>query len=302
MELNRIDFNKLAVFCQIIESGNYQRASEALGVTPSALSQTVTGLETSLGLRLFDRVGRRMIPTVQGLSVHREFRLSQGGFMRALQSLTGIEPGIQGMVRVGAYLEFAKSRLSRMMKEFIQEYPDTQIKMVFDTPSRLQEMVIRGQLDMCFSIFPAMGSKRVVSHAVFEEELVLISGRGLLSDNPSFEQVIATPMIEYYSNHQPMQKWLYLHYQKRPKKIPIRVFAATAEMVLALVREGAGVGVVPAYLVPRGDKANDVRVIRPTSKRVTDYIWLLQKNEPNKSALHNAFVRRFEERFALDHN
>jgi len=99
-----------------------------------------------------------------------------------------------------------------------------------------------------------------------------------------------------------MQKWLYLHYQKRPKKIPIRVFAATAEMVLALVREGAGVGVVPAYLVPRGDKANDVRVIRPTSKRVTDYIWLLQKNEPNKSALHNAFVRRFEERFALDHN
>ena len=98
MELNRIDFNKLAVFCQIIESGNYQRASEALGVTPSALSQTVTGLETSLGLRLFDRVGRRMIPTVQGLSVHREFRLSQGGFMRALQSLTGIEPGSQGMV------------------------------------------------------------------------------------------------------------------------------------------------------------------------------------------------------------
>ncbi len=297
MELNSVDFNKLAVFCQIIESGNYQRASEALGVTPSALSQTVTGLEAAIGFRLFDRIGRRLVPTDRGLKVHREFRLSQGGFLRALRAMTGAETQIKGMLRIGAYLEFAKSRLSGVMKDFIHEFPDTQIKMVFDTPTRLQEMVLRGHLDMCFSIFPAQGSKRVASQAVSEEELVLIAARGMLPDSPAFSQTMAVPIIEYYFNHQPMQKWLYLHYQKRPKKIPIRIFASTAEMVLSLVREGAGIGIVPAYLV---EGVKSVQVVRPTNKRFTDYIWLLQKSVHDQSALHKAFVRRFQERFALE--
>lgn len=290
MKLNNLDLNKVAVFCQIIDSGNYARASEALNVTPSALSQTIGHLESALGFALFDRVGKKLVPTAKGLTLHREFRVHHSGFLRSLQELTASDQQVSGLLRVGAYLEFAKSQLSSSIAAFTQAYPDSQLKMVFDTPSRLQKQLQQGQLDLCFSIFPAAAQdKQIRSEDVYEEELVLISSNKFLSDAPSIEQVLATPMIEYYFNHQPIRRWLATHFQKRPRKIPVRVYAATAEMVLSLVRDGAGIGVVPLYLLG-GERG--VRVIRPTARKLTDHIWMLEKDGTKKSALHNAFKQR----------
>ncbi len=174
MKLNGLDLNKVAVFCQIIDSGNYSKASEILNVTPSALSQTVSALEFALGFQLFDRVGKKMVPTTKGLTLHREFRVHQKGFLRSLEELTAEDTEVAGLLRVGAYLEFAKAQLSAPIRSFVQQFPEAQIKMVFDTPTRLQSLLQKGQLDICFSIFPAV-DKSVDSEDFFQEELVLIS-------------------------------------------------------------------------------------------------------------------------------
>ena len=114
MKLNSLDFNKIAVFCQIIESGNYQRASEMLHVTPSALSQTVASLEYSLGIKLFERRGRKLIPNAEGLKIHQEFRNYQSGFLKALGEMQTDSIEVAGTLRIGAYLEFAKSKLTTL--------------------------------------------------------------------------------------------------------------------------------------------------------------------------------------------
>ena len=289
MKLNDLDLNKVATFCQIVDSGGYPRASEVLNVTPSALSQTVSGLEGALGFLLFDRIGKRMVPTAKALTLHREFRRYESGFLKTLEELTTEPLEVAGVLRIGAYLEFAKAQLSGLIQKFIREFPEAQLKLAFDTPTRLHTQVQQGQLDLCFSIFPAP-DKSVSSFKVYEEELVLISSRHFLKDTPTYEQVLATPMIEYYVNHQPIRRWLQLHYQKRPRKIPVRVYASTSEMVVSLVREGAGIGVVPIYAVNPQDRA--LRIVRPSARRLTDHIWLLEKVATSKSVLHRTFKEK----------
>lgn len=300
MKLNNIDFNKVAVFCQVIESGNYQRASEVLHVTPSALSQTIAALEHALSFDLFDRLGKRLIPTAAGLRLHREFRQAQAGFMQALTQMQENQIQVVGTLRIGAYLEFAKSRLTFLIRDFIQEYPDANIKMTFGSPSRLQQLLNQGQLDLCLSIFRSAERKTIRSKTLCEEELVLISAPHLLPDLPTLEQVLKTPIIDYYYQHQPIGRWISLHFGKRPKKIPVRIFAATAEMVVSLVRSGAGIGIVPKYLVApqyigvskhmgADSEAQGLKIIRPTGRRLTDYIWLLESAGSEKSAVHEAF-------------
>jgi DNA-binding transcriptional LysR family regulator len=280
------------VFCQVVESGGYQLASEVLFVTPSALSQTISNLEHSLGLALFERRGRRLVPTKDGLRLHREFRRHQVGFFQALNEMTGQQTVVSGTLRVGAYLEFAKSKLTRMLKEFIQEYPHANIKMVFDSPSRLHRLLHQGQLDLCLSIFPSAEKKTVHSKVLCEQELVLVSTAHGLSDSPSCEEILKTPIIDYYFNHQPIGRWLALHYNKRPKKIPVRIFAATAEMVVALVKEGAGIGVVPKYLVSTPEAMKGLKIVRPTAKKLNDYIWLLESAVSEKTPLHSVFCKK----------
>jgi DNA-binding transcriptional LysR family regulator len=289
VKLNDLDLNKLAVFCQVVDSGSYRLAGEALNVTPSALSQTIKALEHSLGAPLFQRVGKKLVPNRAGLKLHREFRRTHADFLRAIEGL-GESPGkVSGLLRVGAYLEFAKYRLAPLIRRFQEENPAAQLKLVFDSPSRLQRLLETGRLDVCFSIYPSVEARTVESRPVYHEELVLIAPQGMLPESPSYERLLEAPVVDYYLNHQAIRRWLFLHYRKRPKKVPVVVYAASAEMVLALVSEGVGMGVVPKFLLDR-EKRN-VSVLRPSSRQCLDHIWLLEKKSARKTAVHEAFVR-----------
>ncbi len=289
MNLNKVDLNKLAIFSRVIELGNYQRAAEVLNVTPSALSQSIASLEASMQVRLFDRVGKRLVPTPLALEIHREFHRHHTDLLRALHAIYGQQQSVSGLLRIGAYLEFAKTHLSSVIQKFLAQHPEAQIKMSFDTPSRLHAALAQGQIDLCFSIFPSHELKTIRSAPIYQEELVLIAPKKFLNTTPSFSDVVAAPMVEYYFNHQPIRRWLALHYQKRPKKIPIRAYATTAEMVLALVKEGVGIGVVPFYLTQTLERHPRYHVVRPTNRRLLDYIWLLEKDNSPRSALRQAF-------------
>ncbi len=287
MKLNDLDFNKLAVFCQVVESGNYRRASEALNVTPSALSQTITLLEHKLGFPLFLRSGRKLIPTKSGLTLQKEFRLHQGAFLESVRHLAEEKNRVTGLLRIGSYLEFATSQLAPQIRSFSQTFPEAQLKLSFDTPTRLQSALEKGQLDLCFSIYPSV-AKKTESRPVFHEELVLVAPAGLLSEEPSYREILEAPLIEYFASHQPMARWMQLHFRKKPRKLPVRVYASAAEMVLALVAEGAGIGVVPKFLLDSTRLKRAVKIIRPTQKKLLDHIWLLENKTP-RSRLHEEF-------------
>ncbi|MES3037346.1 MAG: LysR family transcriptional regulator [Bdellovibrionota bacterium] len=289
MKLNNIDLNKIATFCQIVDTGNYRRASEQLNVTPSALSQTITKLEAAVGFPLFHRVGRTMVPTENGKKLHKEFRAYHGGFIQAMERLATEKDQVSGVLRIGAYLEFAKSQLAPCLADFLKANPLTQVKLTFDTPSRLQQLLEKGSLDLCFSIYPSGESRIIESRPVYQEELVMIGASSLVSEGFSYSNLVNTPIIEYYFNHQPIRRWIALHYKKKPQNLPIRAYASTAEMVLALVREGTGIGIVPKYILDKNEVGSTLKLIRPTERKFIDHIWMLEQKTPTKPALHRLF-------------
>lgn len=294
MNLNNVDLNKIATFCKIVESGGYRTASEVLNVTPSALSQTMTSLEYSLGFPLFQRVGRRLITTSSGEKLYREFQIHHLGFIQALQGLSKKQDQISGLLKIGSYLEFAKLQLTPVLNGFLKKHANVQVKLVFDTPTRLHQLLQEGKLDLCFSIFPSREIKSVESKRVYMEELVLVSPAHTLDESPSYEDVISSPIVEYYFNHQPIRGWLALHFKKTPKNLRVRTYAGTAEMVLALVKEGLGIGVVPRYLLSSVEAQRGIKICRPTQRKFIDHIWMLQAKGSDKNVVHKLFSNYVE--------
>jgi DNA-binding transcriptional LysR family regulator len=296
VNLNNLDFNKLLIFSKVVEAGNYRLASEILNVTPSALSQTITSLEHSLGVPLFHRFGKRLVLTEIGESIQREFQTHHQSLTLALGRIANKEDQVSGLIHVGAYLEFAKFQLAPVLTTFQKKHPDVQVKLVFDTPSRLHRMLEENRLDVCVSIYPERDSKLIQSKPIYREELLLVAPHGMLSERPSFEEIMASPMIEYYFNHQPIRRWLTLHFKKKPKNIPIRTFGASAEMVFALIQEGLGIGMVPEYLL-RSKVSKAMTICRPTPRKLMDNIWMLHLKAREKSAALAAFLEEVQKAF-----
>ena len=79
----------VTVLAAVVETGNFARAGEALGLTPSAISRAVARLEEKLGVRLFDRTPRVVTLTDEGRRFHAEIAPLLAGLGEAADTAAG---------------------------------------------------------------------------------------------------------------------------------------------------------------------------------------------------------------------
>lgn len=126
------DYNQLRAFLAVAEALSFSRAARALGVTPSALSQTIRGLEDSLGLQLLHRTTRSVSLTEAGDMLRRRAQPAVAALGAALAQarLAGERPA--GTVRIHSFRSAAKTYLEPMLAGFAEAYPDILLDITLD--------------------------------------------------------------------------------------------------------------------------------------------------------------------------
>lgn len=121
------DLNALAVFVAIADAGNFRAASDRLGVTRSAVSQTIGRLETKLGIALFHRTTRSMRLTEAGEHLYASVAPAIAEVSTAVETATRSTGGPTGQLRL-AISSIAESFISGpLLSSFSQRYPDIQL-------------------------------------------------------------------------------------------------------------------------------------------------------------------------------
>jgi DNA-binding transcriptional LysR family regulator len=294
MKLNGIDLNKLVVFGSVARHGGYRGASEELSLTRSAISQAITGLEDSLGKKLFIRVGSRLRLTESAQDLNLELTRYHLQIQSALAQFTKKSSAVEGQLRVGAYLEFAKSKLMPVVEEFMSAYPSVQMRFTFDSPSRLKTLLENDRIDLSISIFPHSGAKTIESKKLYQEELVLI---GRTEFGSTRADLAKAPVIDYYPTHLLFKRWWHRQFDQHLKAVNVVSYAGTADVVVEMVRRGLGVGVVPRYVLEALPKDERVRVLQPTTNRLFDHIWLSQFKQRDRAPAHAEFLSLLARRF-----
>lgn len=130
MQISRADVADLIYFMAIARHRSFSRAAIELGVSASALSHALKGLETRLGVRLLNRTTKSVTPTAAGeelvQSVHQPFDTIEG----ALESLNRYRNTPTGRIRINAAVEAANLLLAPVMPAFMDRYPDIEIDIV----------------------------------------------------------------------------------------------------------------------------------------------------------------------------
>ncbi len=128
----RQNINDLATFLAVARARSFTRAAAQLGVSQSALSHTVRGLEARLGLRLLTRTTRSVAPTQAGEHLLRTLGLRFDEIDAELASLTALRDRPAGNVRISAGEHAAEAVLWPALQRFATDYPDVQVEVVVD--------------------------------------------------------------------------------------------------------------------------------------------------------------------------
>ncbi|WP_406720513.1 LysR substrate-binding domain-containing protein [Thioclava litoralis] len=121
--------DQLRIFLAVAEREHVTRAAEALHLTPSATSAAISALEQRHGVRLFDRIGRRIVLSDAGRSFRTEARklLAQAEQAeRMLEDLAGLT---RGHLRIAASQTVANYWLPPVLARYRQSYPGIELQL-----------------------------------------------------------------------------------------------------------------------------------------------------------------------------
>ncbi|WP_411196095.1 LysR family transcriptional regulator [Rhizobium sp.] len=139
---HRTDLADLESFIAIARSGGFRKAAVIRGVSGSALSHAMRGLETRLGVRLFHRTSRSISLTAAGEMLLLELEPHFSGIQGAIDLLDSFRSGLAGRVRVTTLRDAACLLVAPRMPSFRRMYPEVEIEVSVD--DRFVDMVAEG--------------------------------------------------------------------------------------------------------------------------------------------------------------
>ncbi|MFM7535790.1 MAG: LysR family transcriptional regulator [Acidimicrobiales bacterium] len=149
-----ITLRQLVALREAANSPTWAVAAERVGVTPSALSQSLAELERRLGIPLFEPDGRRRRLREQAREVlaFANRVTAQTGDLR--DHLDAVRNGHRGRLRVGMIDAAALYRLPGAIRSLREQRPEVEVEVVVDNTSRLMDLIDRGELDLAVVVSP----------------------------------------------------------------------------------------------------------------------------------------------------
>lgn len=126
----------LNAFLAVVRERSFTRAAAQLGVSPSALSQTMRSLEERLGVRLLMRTTRSVSPTEAGERLASNVAPLLEGIESELAALSELREKPAGTIRITTVDHAAETILWPALAGFLSRYPDVHVDLVVDNSLR----------------------------------------------------------------------------------------------------------------------------------------------------------------------
>src|SRR6185436_5978565 len=139
------ELNALSAFLTVAEERSFTKAARRLGVSTSALSHAMRGLEERIGVRLLARTTRSVAPTDAGQQLLTHLRPALGDIRGALERIAGFRERPAGRVRLLVTPLAATMVLAPKLARFADRFPDVVLDVTTTGESRVD--IVAGGFD-----------------------------------------------------------------------------------------------------------------------------------------------------------
>lgn len=126
------NFNDLAAFAMVAKERSFTKAGAKLGVSQSALSQTIKALEERLRLRLLTRTTRSVAPTEAGMRLLETIAPRFDEIEAEIAALGELRGKPAGTIRIAAGEHAAIAALQPALRRFLPDHPDIKVEIIVD--------------------------------------------------------------------------------------------------------------------------------------------------------------------------
>lgn len=173
---SRITFQKLEILCLVVDLGGVTRAAEHLWVAQPVVTAHIRSLQDRLGVKLFQREGRRTILTDAGREVYVWAQDVLARTEQMQREIGGLADGSRGPVAVAASMTLGSYLLPPILSDFRGRYPGVEITLIVEDPEGAVTSVERGESDLAFIVAPSAPQHPALDcQGIGADDLVLVA-------------------------------------------------------------------------------------------------------------------------------
>jgi len=165
-------FRELEIFCKVVELESFSKAAEAVFLVQASVSERIASLEKKIGVRLLDRLGRKVVPTAAGELLYKHAFLlleMKETAQLEIEKFLGLE---QGEISMGGSTIPGEYILPGLISRFKNKYPHLAVNLTIADSSEIENQVLEGKLAI-----GVIGKKsqhaNLLCQKLWEDDLVL---------------------------------------------------------------------------------------------------------------------------------
>jgi DNA-binding transcriptional LysR family regulator len=301
------DFNRLKVFYHIYRTGSVVAAADELYLTQSGVSQHLQKLEDEIGVPLFTRLHKKLIPTD---GAHKLFDIVSpfvDDLSIGVKYICDRHEKPVGHIKIGGPMEFSRHFFLPFFTEFQKLYPDVMISLHSGNPAKLLKQLFNGQIDMAFiDLFSSTEKGQLIGNlaaytaqSVFEVELLLVCSRTYydlhVNGDHSYQNLKNCSYGTYDEYGVELKSWFKHHFERIPAHLDIRFKAQDMPTCALWLKHHTGLGVVDGYWMTDLIDNGKIMAIATDQPQIMNRISMMRLQGKSMSALETIFLDHFHE-------
>ncbi len=253
--LTRLRLRHVRQLSAVGRLGSISRAAGALHISQPALSKTVLEIEAILGVKLFERTPRGLVPTVAGERLLLHCRAVESELLKAGQDIQAHLGGTGGQIAVGGYLVALPTLLPAAIIRLRAEARNVVVRVVDGSTRQLMPALLSGDLDLLVGrLNDTLGLEQLQQEVLYNEPIVIIAGAGhplagrrkpAYRDLGDFPWVLPTPDSVA---HAPVAGLFLAHGLSRPQS---HVESISFMLIRSLLQDNVTLAAMPYQVVRR---------------------------------------------------
>jgi len=163
----------LKIFVTVCETGSTTAAGEKLHIAQPSISLAISELEDYYGIKLFDRIAKRLYITEAGKKFLQYATHIVGFFEEMEREIKNFDA--TGIIRIGASITIGNYLLPGYITRFKKIHPQMDVKVIIDNSEKIQQYILSNQIDIGL-IEGIVYSPYIAEHKFRDDELVMVCG------------------------------------------------------------------------------------------------------------------------------
>ena len=261
----RVKLRDLHIALAVAEAGSMTRAAEELAVSYPIVSKTISELERTLGVKLFDRSISGVEPTHYGRTLLKSGVAVFDEMRKGLQQIEFIKQPDAGELRISSAIVTDAGLLPAIIEWFSNEFPRAVLHVLHEDAIQQYDNLRNRKAELRFGRLPTtITEPDLVAETLFDESLVVVAGsesrwakhRNLpLADLIGEPWVLAQPGSLARSLHEEV-------FRRSGVEVPsAKVLTVSLHLQLRLIETGRWLSLIPASVMRFGSKQMHIKVL-----------------------------------------